>query len=246
MFRGHLLKFVMLSTLLVAGCSSLPGLQVLTGQATPQNNAAPGTVQALDLVMADKTGSTDPGLSAAADRIEAADGSVNIIEVRKDLSSRVLTVNMLFSPPQTDTSTLQGQIDQLDALRMAIEVTWQGMMNVSVGTDQFDIRLLYPQTISTLDHGQSFIGQIIAEATIDRSAAASYLAGSRNLNNFLTMVINGTLNYQQPSQFELYQGTPNHPMFMLPASSASASASSTDSSSSSGSTSTSGQSTGGT
>lgn len=234
MFRGHLLKLVMLSTLLVAGCSSLPGLQVLTGQATPQDNSAPGTVQSLDLVMADKTGSTDPGLSAAADRIEAADNNINIIEVRKDAQSRVLTVNMLFNPPKSDTTTLQGQIDQLDALRMAMEVTWQGMMNVSVGTDQFDVRMLYPQTISTLDHGQSFIGQIVAEATIDRSAAATYLAGARNLNNFLNMVIDGTLNYQQPSSFELYQGTPNHPMFMLPASSAS-------SASSSGSASTSGQ-----
>src|SRR5579871_5153584 len=115
MFRGRLLKVVLASTLLVAGCSSLPGLQVLTGQATPQDNTSPGTVQALDLVMADKSGATDPGLSAAADRVEAADTSVNIIEVRRDIQSRVFTVNMLFAPPQVDTSTVDGQIAELDA-----------------------------------------------------------------------------------------------------------------------------------
>src|SRR5206468_1639494 len=135
------------------------------------------------------------------------------------------TVNMLFSPPQVDTSTLQGQIAQLDALRRAFEVTWQGMMNESDGTDKFDVRLLNPASISTLDHGKSFIGYLVAEATIDRSVAANYLAGARNLSNFYDMVVSGTLTYQTPSDFEPYQGTPNHPMFMLPTSSASTSSS---------------------
>ncbi len=219
MFRGRFLRVLVLSTILVAGCSQLPGLQVLTGQASQTGGGTTSTtVQALDLVMADKTGATDPGITAAADRIEAADSMIDIIEIRKDTDSRVFTVNMLFNPPQTDTSTLQGQVAQLDALRRAFEVTWQGMMDASDGTDQLDITLIYPQSIATLDHGRSFIGQVIAEGTIDRSAAATYLAGARNLNNFFDMVINGTLNYQQPTTFVPYQGTPNHPMFMLPSS----------------------------
>ncbi len=218
MFRGCILSIVAFAAVMVAGCSQLPGLRVLTGQDAQgaSTSVSDQAVEALDLVMADKTGATDPSLMAAADRIEAADNMVDIIEVRKDAEGRVFTVNMLFSPPQSDTSTLQGQIDQLEALRRTFEITWQGVMQSSEGTDTLDIRLLYPQTIATLDHGRSFYGAVIAEATIERAAAASYLAGARNLNNFYDMVINGVLNYQRPTQFVAYQGIPNHPMFMLP------------------------------
>ncbi len=206
-----------MSAILASGCSQLPGLRVLSGQ-DPQNDPAAqvASVQALDLVMADKTGTTDPSLTAAADRIEAADNMIDIIEVRKDEETRVFTVNMLFAPPQTDTTTQAGQIAQYDALRRAFEVTWQGMMSASEGTDKIDIRLLAVGSVPTLDHGQSFVGQVVAEGTIDRSAAAKYLAGARNLDNFYNMVIDGTLDYQRPTDFTLYQGTPNHPMFMLP------------------------------
>lgn len=217
MFRGHMWKVVFLFAILVTGCSKLPGLRVLTGQDAQGNNVATTdqTVQALDLVMADKTGATDPGLTSAADRIEAADDMIDIIEVRKDAETRVFTINMLFNPPQFDTTTQQGQIDQINAIRRAFEVTWQGMMSESDGTDQIDIRLLQPGQIATLDHGRSFVAAVMAEATIDRAAAAKYLAGARNLNTFYDMVINGTLNYQRPTTFVPYQGTPNHPMFML-------------------------------
>ncbi len=217
MFRGHIWKVVLLSTILVSGCSKLPGLRVLTGQDAQGNNVATTnqTVQALNLVMADKTGAIDAGMTSAADRIEAADNQIDIIEVRKNSDTRIFTVNMLFNPPQSDTSTAQGQIDQINAIRRAFEVTWQGMMGESEGTDQLDIRLLYPQTIATLDHGRSFVAAVIAEATIDRSVAAKYLAGARNINTFYDMVISGALNYQRPTTFTPYQGTPNHPMFML-------------------------------
>jgi hypothetical protein len=217
MFRGHIWKVVLLSAILISGCSKLPGLRVLTGQDAQGNNVASTdqTVQALDLVMADKTGATDPGMTAAADRIEAADTMLDIIEVRKNADTRVFTVNMLFAPPQIDTSTAQGQIDQLNTIRRAFELTWQGMMSASSGTDQLQIRLLQPGEISTLDHGRSFVGVVIVEATIDRSAAAKYLAGQRNANTFYDMVLNGTLNYQRPTAFTPYEGTPNHPMFML-------------------------------
>lgn len=219
MYRGRLLRIALLSAILVSGCSSLPGLRVLTGE-NPEE-AGPtvdASVEALDLVMADKTGTIDVGVSAAADRIETANDMLDIIEIRKDEENRVFVVNMLFNPPNYDVNTNEGQIAQLEATRRAFEVTWQGMMAESEGTDLIDVRLLFPQTITTLDHGRSFVGYVIAEGIIERSEAASYLAGARNLSSFYDMVINGTLNYQRASDFILYEGTPNHPMFMLPAS----------------------------
>ena len=112
MFRGRFLEVVVLSAILVSGCSKLPGLHVLTGQDAQGNNIATTdqSVQALNLVMADKTGATDPGLLAAADRIEAADSMIDIIEVRKDDETRVFTVNMLLNLSGIDTSTQAGQI----------------------------------------------------------------------------------------------------------------------------------------
>jgi hypothetical protein len=222
MFRGRIFRIVTLVTLLAAGCSRMEGLRVLTGQADQNTSTTVSdqAVEALDLVMADKTGATDPGLMAAADRIEAADDMIDIIEVRKHADERVFIINMLFAPPQSDTSTLQGQIDQLDALRRAFEVTWQGMMQQSEGTDTINVRMIYPQSLSTLDHGRSVVGFIIAEGTIERAAAASYLAGARNLSNFYDMILDGRLTYQRPTDFQMYQGTPNHPMFMLAAAAA--------------------------
>ncbi len=214
MHRGRLLQIVLLSAILAAGCSRLPGLQVLTGQ-NPSGQTADQVVQSLNLVMADKSGATDPALTSAADRIEAADNMVNIIEVRKNPDTRVLTVNMLFFPPNSDTTTTQGTIDQLNAIRQAFEVTWMGLMPVSDGTDTFDIRLLIPKSITTLDHGRSFTAQVATTGTIDRTAAAKYLAGIRNLSNFSNLVVSGTLNYQDATSVVYYQGTPNHPMFAL-------------------------------
>lgn len=218
MFRGRILGIIIVSALLGAGCSSLPGLRVLTGQQEADVNLSNITVDTLDLVMADKSGTTDTGLAAAADRIEAADDMLDIIEVRRDTESRLFSVDMLFNPPQSDTSTIDGQIAQYEALRRAFEVTWQGMMSVSEGTDTINIRLLGAGNIATLDHGESFVGYLVAQGTIDRSAAAAYLAGARNLNNFVDIIVNGTLEYQTTNEFVPYQGTPNHPMFMLPSS----------------------------
>lgn len=218
MAPGRILRIVILMAFLASGCSQLPGLRVLSGQ-DPNATGTTGdlTVEALDLVMADKSGSADPGISAAANRIEAADNMVDIIEVRKDAETRVFTVNMLFNPPQVDLSTMEGQIADLEARRRAFELTWQGMLPESEGTDRLDIRLLAPGRVTTLDHGQSFIGVVIAEISIERAKAAAYLTGARNLNNFVDMLVNGELQYNNPTSIMFYQGTPNHPMFMLSA-----------------------------
>ncbi|KXK16105.1 MAG: hypothetical protein UZ15_CFX003002755 [Chloroflexi bacterium OLB15] len=215
MRRGLKLSGLFLFLVVASACNSLPGLRVLTGQENSES-VADNTVSALQLVMADKTGLTEPTLIASADRIEAASGDVDIIEIRSDPESRVFTVNMLFNPPAADTSTMEGQMAQYNALRRAIELTWQGTMLDSEGTDVLRVTLLAPQSIQTLDSGESFIGIVIADASIDRAAAASYLAGSRSLDNFYDLIAQGTLAYTSPTSIELYEGHPNHPMFMLP------------------------------
>jgi hypothetical protein len=221
MLRGRILQVVVLSVILISGCSKLPGLRVLTGQDAQGNNVATTdqTVQVLNLVMADKTGATDPSLLAAADRIEAADKQINIIEVRKNEQTRVFSVNMLIDLSGIDTSTQDGQIQALDQIRRAFELTWQGTLQASDGTDQIAIRLLKPGQIATLDHGLSFAGIVMVEAKIDRTEATRYLSGIRNLSNFYDLIVKGTLSYLSPTQTTLYDGTPNHPMFMLPATS---------------------------
>lgn len=201
--------------LFAVGCSSLPGLRVLTGQDTPDTTAEI-TVAALDLVMADKSGATDPAIIAAADRIEAAtNGTVDIVEIRSDFETRIFTVDMLFRPPRSDGS-LEGQIAELEALRRAIELTWQGTMRESDGTDIIRVLMMQPADIVTLDNGTSFVGIVLADAQIERGAAAAYLSGTRSLNTFFDLIANGTLAFEQPNQLVLYEGQPNHPMFMLP------------------------------
>src|SRR5262245_62651336 len=96
MNKGRLLKAFLLIALVGAGCSSLPGLRVLTGE----DPAGGGTqaeqlVASADLVMADKSGSGDPSLMAAADRIEAATGVIDVIEIRRDDVSHAFKVSVI-------------------------------------------------------------------------------------------------------------------------------------------------------
>jgi hypothetical protein len=215
MRRAIQLVIVLALGMVVSACGSLPGLRVLTGQDSP-NTQADTIVQSADFVMADKTGLTDPALLAAADRIEAASGTVDIIEIRSVPDERAFIVDMLFNPPQTDTSTQAGQVAQLDSLRRAIELTWQGTMNVSTDADLLQVTLYAPQTVQTLDNGTSFVGIIVAQAGIERAAAVDYLAGERSLERFFDLIAQGTLVYTSPQSVELYESVPNHPMYMLP------------------------------
>ena len=60
--------FFVVFSIAAAGCSSLPGLQVLTGQEVAQSEIS-DVVEQSDLVMADKTGSTDPSLIRTLQRL---------------------------------------------------------------------------------------------------------------------------------------------------------------------------------
>lgn len=204
-----------LALIVAAGCSSLPGLRVLTGQTAEDPGSSNLAVDALDLVMADKTGDTDPALSAAADRIEAANNTVDIIEMHKDEDERLFTVDLLFVPPETDTTTQEGQLQQVEFVRRAFEMTWLGMMNASEGTDRIAVRFIVPGEIPTLDHGPSLIGFVAIQGTVERAAAASYLAGQRNLNTFNDLLVTGAFDYEVVQDFIPYDGTPNHPLYML-------------------------------
>ena len=209
------LRFFTFTLLFVAGCSVFPGLGVITGENTGDTTAIEAA-QAADLVMADKTGASDPSLMAAANRIEAASPNVDIIEIRKDEANSVFVVNMLFQPPADATDQSQASLLSLyTSIQRAIELTWQGTLAESDGTGMLQVNFITPQGIPTLDSGTSFVGFVSVNSEIERSDAISYLSGTRNLNDFLDLIVEGKLQYENPPNGELYLGKPNHPLFML-------------------------------
>lgn len=211
------LRYCSFLLIFVAGCSVFPGLRVLSGETTSPEVLSAEIVELSDLVMADKTGDSDPSLIAAADRIENADPNVDIIEIRKNTEEDLFIVNMLFQPPaDVDTQTQQGLVNLYSAIQQAMELTWQGTMRESEGTGGLRISFIAPQGVPTLDNGGlSFVGVVQLNAEIDRSDAIAYLNGPRGLADFLDLIATGILDYQSPEATELYQGQPNHPLFML-------------------------------
>lgn len=205
---------IVLAALAVSGCSVFPGLRVLTGEdaAAVQPDEA---VENLDLVMADKSGDTDPSLIAIADRIEAANSFVDVVEIRKDTDARMFVVNMLYFPPQA-ANTTQGQREQLDTLRRSIELAWVATLPESTGTDILRVTLLGAGQIETLDNGPSFVGVVDSNVEIDRTDAVTYLQGQRSLQSFANLVAQGTIRYERPTELEFYTGSPNHPLFVMP------------------------------
>lgn len=194
-----------------AGCSALPGLRVLSGEQTA-DTAAQQLVENSEFVMADKSGNTDPALSAAADRIEAASGTLDIIEIRKDLNADVFGVYVLLAPSDPNAT----QADQTNELRRAIELTWQGTLNQSEGSDIIKIVILQPAQFATIDNGPSFLGIVAANVEISRVDALAYLTQRPNtINDFVNLVADGKMTFDQPQSLEVYEGQPNHPVFML-------------------------------
>ncbi|MBI5671518.1 MAG: hypothetical protein HZC41_26295 [Chloroflexi bacterium] len=208
------LLFVLLA-LLGAGCSALPGLRVLTGQDAP-DAVADRVVETTGLVMADKSGNTDPSIIAAADRIEAAaNGQIDIIEIREDPANDVFNIYMLFNPDLGQNATAQ---EQNDALRRALELAWQGTLSASQGADIIRVNMLQPGVVPTLDKGLAFYAQIAATFEISREKALSYLAKRpTTLQDFANLIVDGEITYQTPASGEraFYESQPNHPMFML-------------------------------
>lgn len=188
----------------------LPGLKVLSGQDTgdaPENRL----VETSELVMANKSGVTDPALNGVADRIETASGgAIDIVEIHNDLNTHTFEVYALMAPDPT-----LSQVDEINRERRAYELTWRGIMQQSVGVETFNINLLYPVPVETLDRGPSFVAYIIGTATIARNDALTYLNGTPSLQNFAGLITDGKLAFDQPASPPLYRGTPNHPVFML-------------------------------
>lgn len=202
--------FLVLALVASAGCSVFPGLKVLSGQDTGEN-AENRLVESTDLVMANKAGTTDPVLSSAADRIELASGGIiDIVEIRDDVNTQNFQVYALLIPQDGLT-----QLDELNRNRRAIELTWRGIMQQSLGAKTLQVVLLTPQRITTIDKGPGFVGFIIQSATIDRADALVYLQGTPNLENFANLILDSKLALDQPSTPELYDGTPNHPVTMF-------------------------------
>ncbi|MAS37674.1 MAG: hypothetical protein CL610_27000 [Anaerolineaceae bacterium] len=207
-------RVLALTLVFAAGCSVFPGLRVLTGEDVTGTNAE--ITQMSEIVMADKTGATDPSLMAAADRIEAASPFVDIIEIRKDEADDAFVVNMLFQQPADSEGQTQAALISLyTAIQRSMELTWQGTLRESEGTSTIRVNFIVPQGIPTLDSGTSFIGVVTVHSEIERVKAINYLSGPRNLNDFLDLIVDGTLSYENPQGGELYVGQPNHPLFML-------------------------------
>lgn len=203
--------FLVLAVFASTGCSALPGLRVLAGQDTGEA-AENRLVESTELVMANKSGNGDPALNAAADRIEtAASGSVDIVEIQNDLNSRTFQIYALYLPDAGST-----QAESVNRQRRVFELIWRGVMEQSIGAQTINVSLLLPQQVETLDNGASFVGFVVATATIARDEALLYLTnGAPSLNNFVNLVTEGTLVYDQPASPPLYQGVPNHPVFMI-------------------------------
>jgi hypothetical protein len=210
--RLHLLLAIGL--LMVSGCSALPGLRVLTGQDSPEA-LSDQVVELTDMVMADKSGTTDPSLLAAADRIEQANGgAVDIVEIRQNTADDIFTVYMLLQPPNQNTTQQQ----YVDSIRRAIELTWQGTMKASQGSDVLKVVILDPLAVPTLDKGLSFAGAVSISSEIARSDAIAYLAHRPNsINDFINLIAQGKMTVDQPTanNADFYTGQPNHPVFML-------------------------------
>lgn len=204
--------FIVLAMWAAVGCSALPGLRVLTGEDS-EDAVANQVIEITDLVMADKSGLTDPALTAAADRIEAATGSnVDIIEIRKDLTADTFTVYMLITLPNENAT----QAEFLNQVRRDVELTWQGTLRESEGSDLLKVVVLLPDVVPTLDNGSSFVGVVWINSEIARSDALAYLANRPNdINQFVDLIAQGKLTLENATETELYDGQPNHPVFML-------------------------------
>jgi hypothetical protein len=201
--------FLGIAVLVGAGCSVLPGLKVLSGQDTGEN-AQNRLVETTELVMANKAGTTDPVLNGVADRIEAAaGGTLDIVEIHNDLNTHTFEVYALIA-----LDTTQSQLDILNQERRAYELTWRGIMQQSITDQTLNINLLVPFTVQTLDKGLGYGAYIYATATIARDDALVYLNGTPSLQNLANLISDGKLAFNQPSSPTLYEGTPNHPVFL--------------------------------
>ncbi|MBL8118290.1 MAG: hypothetical protein J0L63_10730 [Anaerolineae bacterium] len=213
----RIIVLIVFALLAGTGCSALPGLRVLTGEANP-DAVADQIVSDVEFVMADKSGNTDPALMSAADRIEAAAervqaniGNLDIIEIRKDLNSDIFEIYIL-----TANLPNASQLDQVNAIRRINELIWQGTLEQSEGSTLIKIINLAPVPFDTLDHGPSYAGLVFWTTEISRLDILRYLNQRPNtIDDFADLVVNGQLLFAQPETQQIYSGTPNHPVFLI-------------------------------
>jgi hypothetical protein len=206
----------------LAGCSSLPGLRVLTGEDTAETESV-RVAENVDLVMADKSGDLDSSMIASADRVEAAAGNVDIVQIRQDPLEDTFFIYLIL---RTEGDGGSDQLDQVlayyDSIRRAVELTWQGTMNESRTSNFIEIQILQPFVIASLDEGPVYLAQKVAFATIERDDAIDYLSRPHNLDDFINLIVEGRMSWGPPPANEsLFYGTvafeaPNHPVYMFP------------------------------
>jgi hypothetical protein len=196
--------------IVLTGCSVFPGARVLVGEDVSAEGQT--LIGASEFVMVDKSDNTDPALAAAADRIEAADPNMDIVEIRRNPDDDVFEVFSLLILPDAN----EDQLGFVQGVQRAMELTWQGTFDFSQGTRLLRINLLSPLAVPTIDKGLSFAGQVVVVSEITRDEAIIYMANRPNdVNDFVDLIAEGTLSYDQPQDFVLYEGTPNHPVPMM-------------------------------
>ncbi len=210
--RFRVVLWAVIGLVFASGCSVFPGLKALSNQAGA-DAAAESVVQTTSLIMGDKTGLTDPALNAVADRIEAANNkNVDIIEIRKNLNTDVFSVYMLLRPESQNMTNA----DFFNQERRAIELTWQATLDQSQGSNTLKVVLLGLRAFPTLDRGIGFLGVIDFTVEISRTDALVYLNHRPNtINDFLDLIAQGKMIATRPTDMEIYDGTPNHSIFML-------------------------------
>lgn len=217
------LRVCVLLVVFLTGCSSLPGLRVLSGQDTAEaeQQRIAGTI---DLVMADKTRSVNSSMIAAANRVEAAAGNVDIIQIRQDLLEDVFYVYMILrTEGDPSSNVLREQLAFYDSLRRAIELTWQGTLKESERSDILRIEIIQPAIVSSLNEGPVYLGIKQLVVQIAREDAVAYLSRPHNLDDFVALITSGTMSWGPPdSTASSIYGVqpaveaPNHPTFMFP------------------------------
>jgi hypothetical protein len=195
----------------MAGCDAFPGLRAVTGGNTTANQNR--AVSELNLVMADKTGATDPSLIAIADRIESASTIGDVIEIREnlDVGSYDVSVVLWVEPPTTQQEAIQ----QYDQMRRIQEYAWIALLPQSEDVANFRVTFLAPARVNTIDNGASFVGQVVFRSSIERANAADYLTHERNLEVFFNMIAAGRISVEYPQSAIYYDGVPNHPLLQV-------------------------------
>lgn len=167
--------------LAAAACSSLPGLQAISGG---------------DESMPKATGD----LAVLADAIEADADYIDVIQVGRNDSDNLVIFVMLARP--------EGMRDANDLVQSATEIVWQATLEVAPQTSHVTTAFVRPVDINTLDNGPSKGGWLVGSVTAGIDGIQRYFGAERNSDFRRSFWSNEVIILPID---RAYNGTPNHP-----------------------------------